>query len=472
MFAIRSRGSLILDSDTHYRDVNSKKPLELFWGKSVYIKITTPVGLYVNENKQYLFVTFNPGHIKESVYIKDKDLREYYTKNKYIHQDVLRTDLWDLGIDNLEVIYIIAQLITQKMPFEARRSSIEVAKFCSDFMTNTERSQGLIDFTYENSKNYRSTKDVLLGYIKNNKPIQSNQSCIFACIFQSFMRSLRIPCRCIINNDPLHHIPKDLIVEIKDTKTDVHVWNEIWMQRNDLKTSAYSDIGWQVVDTSRKADGALNHIPYPLKAIYDLSSSFGNNLASLYVEINSVRFTTLYRNGNYYVYDITCRKNDPLIIGEYHDGRPLLKNGHLLYPLSCVKSFYINDKINPISKLFDTEDYISCIIFNRNLRFFEDIFKFEIIMKKLGKYKIFALTSLEHELRSYEPEEINEQTVQIHFPLPGTKYKFNLPNLYSPFENKIPTLRIIVQKDESPFRVNIHLYQYIGEANKAKWVNK
>lgn len=531
-FAIRARGSIIPDPETHYTDINSGKPLEIVKFTDNHIKITTPVGLYQNCNKKYLFVTFNPNHTKESVYVKDKTLRDYYTQTKYVHQDVIQSDIWDLGIDDPEVKYIIARLITIRMPFEDRRCAINVARFCSKFISYVDGSQfqGLIQDYPQSDQGklsiWTSTKEVLSEYIRLNKDrkctppsglqdtlpkaVKYGQCFVFACVFQSFMRSFGIPCRCIVNTKSLHDIIRDVVITTKEgdenisSKAKFHVWNEVWLNRSD---SLYKNFGWQIIDTTPQGLSSsdidvkqISHGPCPLKAIYDIVSESETDVKSICGEINAINVIYLIRRDNRYIYDITYRRNSNDIMGECHDGQPNIKispNGkkNLIYPLSSVRSSYINDKLNPISRLFEKREYLSRVRFDHILSSYPSVFNFEVSLrseipsKRLTDYEVIVLGSLERESISYEANEINSKTLRVyHGKKENSKWIFNLPNnlftkdLYmgckldhDHTKCKTPTLRIIIQKKNSEATVSqikIYLYQYIIQGHKSQWMNK
>lgn len=531
-FVLRTRGSLILDPETEYKDINSKNALETTNG---YIKIDAAVGLYENKNKKRLFVIFNPTHIEDNVYIENKLLRDYYTNTKYVHKDVIQSDDWDLGIDEPEVRYIIAKLITVRMSYEARKSCVEVAKFCSNFISYVDgnQTQGLIEdyseYSYK-SNPWRSTKEVLLEYIKINKQNNLNPGMhhtlpksvkyghcfVFACVFQSFMRSFGIPCRCIVNLQSSHDIVRDVIIATKEgderPQNKFHVWNEVWMNRPDLNT--YRGFGWQIIDTTPQGFYSQRdlcdmkqtaHGPCPLKAIYDISPNIKHNLLSICGEINSINVTYLLRNHCRYIYDITYRRNCNEIIGECNDGEPYIKTvkekQYSIYPLSSVRSSYINDKINPITRLFDRREYIADFSFEKGYSMpmsYNSIFKFSVILRnnRTSKridpslYTTSVLISLERDVGPYEPNEIDSKTVHEY---PGridhSSWKFNLDTdcftrvqsgckmLHSHSKKcKIPTLKVVIQKSDSrtciSSQVKLYTYQYIFQAAKSSWVNR
>jgi len=114
---------------------------------------------------------------------------------------------------------------------------------------------------------WSSSKDIFSYYLKTGMSVKYGQCWVFAAITTSIGRALGVGIRVMTNFDSAHGIPpynkgiddffyydakmvlKKMKSNSQESKWNFHVWNDVWMKRNDLKTVKDAD-GWQAIDAT------------------------------------------------------------------------------------------------------------------------------------------------------------------------------------------------------------------------------
>lgn len=260
-------------------------------------------------------------------------------------------DPWDLGLNDGNVIFTIAYLITKRLHRSNRTNVVKVSRFCSEFISYVKGgNQGLIEglwletsttsqasttsetlITSQTSTtsetltgsipptSWKSTGHILSIYREINggiiptdsglfndvpKAVKYGQCFIFACLMQSFMRACGIPCRAVRTEDSAHDSIRSYIIACREGDSvpcwNFHVWNEVWFSRADLNNK-YREPGWQVIDATPQGISydcdkpQMACGPCPVEAIRDLQDETLYDAKFIIGEVNAVMATYIFR---------------------------------------------------------------------------------------------------------------------------------------------------------------------------------
>ncbi|KAJ8298608.1 hypothetical protein KUTeg_022668 [Tegillarca granosa] len=143
---------------------------------------------------------------------------------------------------------------------------------------------------------------ILLEHSETNRPVRFGQCFVFSGIVTTICRALGIPCRSVTNFKSAHDtdgnttidsyfdIDTGRYLDSKDSIWNFHVWNDVWIRRNDLP-NGFS--GWQVIDATpqERSDGKMQCGPVSLRSIKE---GFTNHLFDapfVFAEVNGDRVT-------------------------------------------------------------------------------------------------------------------------------------------------------------------------------------
>ena len=179
---------------------------------------------------------------------------------------------WDFDQFSPEVLDTAMKLVTM-VPVEQRGQAPRVVRWMTNLIPN-HVLWGNWNGSYGDGKSpgyWKSSKDIFTGYLKTGVSVKYGQCWVFASVTASIGRALGVGIRVMTNFDSAHGKPPynkgldnfyyydNKMVLRKDPENresgqwNFHVWNDVWMKRNDLKTVKDAD-GWQAIDATPQED--------------------------------------------------------------------------------------------------------------------------------------------------------------------------------------------------------------------------
>uniref|UniRef100_A0A182KF32 Transglutaminase-like domain-containing protein n=1 Tax=Anopheles christyi TaxID=43041 RepID=A0A182KF32_9DIPT len=149
---------------------------------------------------------------------------------------------------------------------------------------------------------------ILQEYYRTENPVRYGQCWVFAGVLATLCRALGLPCRIVTNFSSAHDTEASLTVDVyldeegnvmknfsRDSIWNYHVWNEVWLKRRDLGTSAYD--GWQVIDGTPQefSDGAYKLGPAPVVAVKKGLVNVLYDCDFVFAEVNADKVFWRYR---------------------------------------------------------------------------------------------------------------------------------------------------------------------------------
>ncbi|XP_069740727.1 protein-glutamine gamma-glutamyltransferase 2-like isoform X2 [Narcine bancroftii] len=224
-------------------------------------------------------VLFNPWCPEDEVFLNSDTQRNEYVLNEdgviYVGcSDHIFDQAWNFGQFEEDILDICLKLLDkapkyQKNPKRIHRKRalpVYISRTVSA-MVNSQDDNGVLQgqwhAPYTNGVypgQWAGSVKILRKWNENNcKPVRYGQCWVFAAVTCTVLRCLGIPTRVVTNFDSAHDTDANLTIDKYfniegedvgiscDSVWNFHVWNECWMQRNDIK-AGYD--GWQVVDAT------------------------------------------------------------------------------------------------------------------------------------------------------------------------------------------------------------------------------
>ncbi|NXP52283.1 TGM4 glutamyltransferase, partial [Heliornis fulica] len=274
------------------------------------LNVKTGTNIYKPENST-VYLLFNPWCEADVVYLDNDAQRKEYVLNDtgYIYVGSAHNIYnrpWNFGQFEEFVLDACMYLLDKSsLKLSNRRDPVFVSRAMSALVNANDDNGVLLGNWSGNYNNGTSPMDwigsvsILQKYYKTKKPVSYGQCWVFAGVLTTVMRCLGIPSRCVSNFNSAHDTEENLRVDIYlnelgeklnslsfDSIWNFHVWNDVWMKRQDLPAGFD---GWQAIDSTPQelSQGAFQCGPCPLKAIREGDVYLPFDGKFVYAEVNA-----------------------------------------------------------------------------------------------------------------------------------------------------------------------------------------
>ncbi|XP_045617264.1 hemocyte protein-glutamine gamma-glutamyltransferase [Procambarus clarkii] len=262
------------------------------------------------------FVLFNPWCKDDAVYLDDETKREEYVINDkgkvYVGAyKKSRGRPWAYGqFDDVVLPVAVYILELSRVADSERGNPVQVVRGVSAGVNDTDEEgilQGRWDGEYSDGVapfKWTGSVRILEDFVKNGyKPVKYGQCWVFSAVVTTICRALGIPCRSVTNFVSAHDTNSSLTIdkffnkegkEIEggpdqdnyDSIWNFHVWNDVWMARNDLPPG-YG--GWQAIDATPQeaSDHKMQCGPVSLQAIRRGDIGLNYDAPFVFAEVNA-----------------------------------------------------------------------------------------------------------------------------------------------------------------------------------------
>ncbi|XP_043792273.1 annulin isoform X2 [Apis laboriosa] len=243
------------------------------WRMDIDTKNKSTDGAVSYTMKQPFYLIFNPWCQEDAVYMEDEDERQEYVmaedgliwRGSY---NRLRPTVWKYSQFERDVLDCALHLMIQvgKVRVSARHDPVVVTRVLSAAV-NSPDDNGAVMGNWSNDfgggtppTKWLGSQKILQQYYKTRKPVKYGQCWVFSGVLATICRALGLPCRVVTNYASAHDTQSSLTVDYfvdaegkameelnSDSIWNFHVWNEVWMKRDDI-SAEYS--GWQAIDAT------------------------------------------------------------------------------------------------------------------------------------------------------------------------------------------------------------------------------
>ncbi|XP_071540958.1 hemocyte protein-glutamine gamma-glutamyltransferase-like [Panulirus ornatus] len=300
----------------------------------VYIPATTMVGIWRLDVRSGLqdtslgrgmnlysddtdcFVLFNPWCKDDAVFLDDDKKRDEYVMNDegkvYVGAySRSRGRPWAYGqFDDVALPVSVYILELSRIADTERGNPVQVVRAISAGVNDYDEEgilSGRWDGEYSDGTapyKWTGSARILEEYMRNGyKPVKYGQCWVFSALVTTVCRALGIPCRSVTNFVSAHDTNTSLTIdkffdkagnEIEggpdgdnwDSIWNFHVWNDVWMARNDLPPG-YG--GWQAIDSTpqEESDHKMQCGPISLQAIRRGDIGLNYDAPFVFAEVNA-----------------------------------------------------------------------------------------------------------------------------------------------------------------------------------------
>ncbi|KAK3851990.1 hypothetical protein Pcinc_041401 [Petrolisthes cinctipes] len=262
------------------------------------------------------YILFNPWCKDDAVYLDDEAKRNEYIlndKGKVFVGAYPRTRgrPWAFGqFDDVVLPVAMYILQTSRVADPERGNPVKVVRGISAGV-NSSDEDGILDGRWDGEYSdgvapYKWTGSVriLEEYVKNGyQPVKYGQCWVFSALVTTVCRALGIPCRSVTNFVSAHDTNSSLTIdkffdndgnemeggpdgENWDSIWNFHVWNDVWMARNDLPPG-YG--GWQAIDSTpqEESDHKMQCGPVSLVAVRRGDIGLNYDAPFVFAEVNA-----------------------------------------------------------------------------------------------------------------------------------------------------------------------------------------
>uniref|UniRef100_UPI00358FA8DA protein-glutamine gamma-glutamyltransferase K-like n=1 Tax=Myxine glutinosa TaxID=7769 RepID=UPI00358FA8DA len=284
-----------------------------------------------------IYVLFNPWCPDDSVYMEsDLERTEYVLNETGIifqgTQNQISSRPWVYGQFNAGILDACLFLLDKgQQPYYGRGDPVNIVRVVSALI-NFNDDKGILVGKW--TGNYRDgispnawtgSEEILLQFHKTGKAVCYGQCWVFAAVSNTVFRCLGIPSRVVTNFSSAHDTDKNLTTDvfldknmrpIENLNTDsiwnFHVWNEVWMERRDLK-SEYG--GWQAIDATPQetSQGFFRCGPASVNAIKQGHVHLQYDTPFLFAEVNSDRIYWMQQDFGHF----TQLNVEERVVGQY-----------------------------------------------------------------------------------------------------------------------------------------------------------
>lgn len=270
--------------------------------------------------KNTFFILFNPWCQDDPVYLEGEAEKKEYVLNDsgLIWRGTstrLRPCPWNFAQFEENVLECVLYVLTNicKMSAAHRSDPIKVTRAISAGVNSPDDSGVLVgNWSGDYSGGCSPTKWggsqlILQEFYKKKESVKYGQCWVFSGVVTSACRAIGIPCRSITNFSSAHDTQASLTIDyfvddegepikrlISDSVWNFHVWNEVWMTRDDIGPEFG---GWQVIDATpqEESDGQYRCGPASLAAIKNGKILRPYDVPFVYAEVNADKLLWKYR---------------------------------------------------------------------------------------------------------------------------------------------------------------------------------
>uniref|UniRef100_A0A8C4QRI7 protein-glutamine gamma-glutamyltransferase n=1 Tax=Eptatretus burgeri TaxID=7764 RepID=A0A8C4QRI7_EPTBU len=284
-----------------------------------------------------IYVLFNSWCPDDVVYLEsDLERTEYVLNETGIifqgTQNQISSRPWVFGQFNAGILDACLFLLDKgQQPYYGRGDPVNVVRVVSALINFNDDKGVLVgnwtgSYTNGISPNaWTGSEEILLQYHKTGKAVCFGQCWVFAAVANTVFRCLGIPSRVVTNFSSAHDTDKSLSTDVfldnrlrpignlnTDSIWNFHVWNEVWMERQDL-TSIYG--GWQAIDATPQetSQGFFQCGPASVNAIKQGHVHLPYDTPFLFAEVNSDRIYWIQDDFGHF----TQLKVEERIVGQY-----------------------------------------------------------------------------------------------------------------------------------------------------------
>ncbi|ESO96923.1 hypothetical protein LOTGIDRAFT_231723 [Lottia gigantea] len=272
-------------------------------------KSDTKSSIFRYTHKDPIYILFNPFSKEDTVY-KETDLKEYIlNENGRIYSGTYKNispKPWNFGQFQGKVLDCVMHLLDiSGLNWVCRGNPIQVVRKLTS-MINAPDDGGVLVGNW--SGDYRGGKSPLTWtgseaifeeYYNTDRPVKFGQCWVFSGVLTTACRALGIPARSVTNFASAHDTDGSVSIDIhfdhlgepdetknSDSVWNFHVWNEVWMARNDLPTG-YG--GWQAADATPQetSDGVYCCGPASLEAVKNGELAYAFDGPFIFAEVNA-----------------------------------------------------------------------------------------------------------------------------------------------------------------------------------------
>ncbi|XP_052869381.1 annulin-like [Anopheles cruzii] len=292
------------------------------WTLSVNVKSGAPqVEAVVYQLDQPFYLLFNPWCESDPVFLEDEDQRREYVLEDMTmlwkgNERSFYATQWKLGQYEEDILDCTLLLLGRVARLSAtfRGNPVKVCRALSG-VVNSNDNYGVVagnwSGKYENGTaptTWTGSVKILQQYYATENPVPYGQCWVFAGVLGTLCRALGIPCRIVTTFSSAHDTEASLTIDVyldeegnvmrnfsRDSVWNYHVWNEVWLKRNDLGTPEYD--GWQVIDGTPQefSDGSYKLGPAPVAAIKNGQVNVLYDSDFVFAEVNADKVFWRYR---------------------------------------------------------------------------------------------------------------------------------------------------------------------------------
>lgn len=288
------------------------------WNLDVDIQSADTIHNYPCKDGFYLL--FNPWCKDDAVYMESDEEKQEYVLNDFgmIWRGTTtrsRPCPWNFAQFEENVLECVLEVLTTvcKMSPANRADAVNVSRAISAGVNSPDDAGVLVgnwsdDYSGGTSPvKWAGSQLIFQEFYKTKKSVKYGQCWVFSGVVTTACRALGIPCRPITNFESAHDTHNSLTIDYffddegkvmeelnSDSVWNFHVWNEVWMTREDIG-SEYN--GWQVIDATpqEESDGQYRCGPAPLAAIKKGEIKRPYDVPFVFAEVNADKLFWKYR---------------------------------------------------------------------------------------------------------------------------------------------------------------------------------
>ena len=241
-----------------------------------------------------IYVLFNPWAREEPVYLaKASEINEYVQSDSAVmYFGTPNPRKWVFGQYEAGVLDIVCKVLSRATA-KPKNDTVTIVRAVSAIANNHTKG-GIVEGRWTrdfsggtNPLDWSSSVQILKQYNRTNQPVKYGQCYVFVGVVTTILRALGIPTRTITTDfsgiDRTRTVVLDKCIDENgnvykdgkfcgvDGRWNYHIWNEVWLRRDDLKSKSryHSHYGWQVVDGTPAVinDGQYKIGPAPVPAV-------------------------------------------------------------------------------------------------------------------------------------------------------------------------------------------------------------
>ncbi|XP_050728969.1 hemocyte protein-glutamine gamma-glutamyltransferase-like [Eriocheir sinensis] len=273
-----------------------------------------PMRHYKDETDCYIL--FNPWSRDDAVFMEDEAKREEYVMNDQgkVYVGAYRRSRgrpWAFGqFDDVVLPVAVYLLEISRVADPERGNPVKVVRGVSAGV-NSSDDEGVLEGRWDGEYSdgvapyqWSGSVRILEQYVTSGyRPVKYGQCWVFSALVTTVCRALGIPCRSVTNFVSAHDTNSSLTIdkffdkqgeEIEggpdgenwDSIWNFHVWNDVWMTRNDLPPG-YG--GWQAIDSTpqEESDHKMQCGPVSLVAVRRGDIGLSYDAPFVFAEVNA-----------------------------------------------------------------------------------------------------------------------------------------------------------------------------------------